>query len=44
MAAYEKTMSWFGYKLHLIVDANYELPVAFRVTGVEERDKGGAHS
>jgi hypothetical protein len=31
-SVWEKTMSWFGYKLHLIVDANYELPVAFRVT------------
>lgn len=26
------TKWWFGYKLHLIVDANYELPVAFEVT------------
>ncbi len=24
--------SWFGYKLHLVVDAEYELPVAFEVT------------
>ena len=24
--------SWFGYLLHLIVDAKYELPVAFTVT------------
>jgi hypothetical protein len=31
-SVWEKTMSWFGYKLHLIVDANYELPIAFRVT------------
>jgi hypothetical protein len=23
---------WFGYKLHLVVDAEYELPVAFEVT------------
>lgn len=29
---WEKTMEWFGYKLHLIVDAVYELPVAFEVT------------
>lgn len=29
---WEKTMEWFGYKLHLIVDAVYELPVAFDVT------------
>lgn len=26
------TKWWFGYKLHLIVDANYELPVGFEVT------------
>ena len=30
--AWSKVIYWFGYKLHLIVDANYELPVAFRVT------------
>lgn len=29
---WEKMKSWFGYKLHLVVDANYELPVAFEVT------------
>jgi len=29
---WQKIKSWFGYKLHLIVDANYELPVAFEVT------------
>jgi hypothetical protein len=29
---WEKVKSWFGYRLHLIVDANYELPVAFEVT------------
>jgi hypothetical protein len=23
--------SWFGYKLHLVIDSNYELPVAYRV-------------
>ena len=26
------TKWWFGYKLHLIVDANYELPVGFEVS------------
>lgn len=36
--------SWFGYKLHLIVDANYELPVAFEVTkaGAGEPPQGRA--
>jgi transposase len=29
---YEEIKKWFGYKLHLIVDADYELPVAFDVT------------
>jgi len=29
---YKKVKSWFGYKLHLVVDAMYELPVAFEVT------------
>lgn len=27
-----KTRSWFGCKLHLVVDADYDLPVAFSVT------------
>lgn len=29
---WEKIKSWFGFKLHLIVDANYELPVVMGVT------------
>jgi hypothetical protein len=28
---WEKVKSWFGYQLHLIVDSNYEIPVAFEV-------------
>ena len=31
-APYEKVKTWFGYRLHLICDVNYELPVAFEVT------------
>lgn len=27
-----KTKKWFGFRLHLIADATYELPVAFQVT------------
>jgi hypothetical protein len=34
----QKTQKWFGYKLHLIVDANYELPVAFELTGAKEAE------
>jgi hypothetical protein len=30
--SYEKVTRWFGYKLHLLVDAEYELPVAYEVT------------
>jgi hypothetical protein len=30
--AWSKTKHWFGYKMHLIVDATYELPVAFGLT------------
>jgi transposase len=29
---------WFGYKLHLAVDARYELPVAFTVTAANAAD------
>lgn len=29
---------WFGYKLHLLVDAVYELPVSFTVTPANESD------
>jgi len=31
-SVFEKVRSWFGYKLHLIVDANHEIPVAYEVT------------
>lgn len=31
-AAWEKIVKWFGYRLHLISDAKYELPVHFKVT------------
>lgn len=27
-----KTKKWFGYRLHLVADATYEIPVAFSVT------------
>ena len=29
---------WFGYKLHLVVDAIYELPVSFVLTAANEAD------
>ncbi len=36
---WEKTKAWFGYKVHLIVDADYELPVCFDITGANQSDK-----
>jgi hypothetical protein len=29
---WEKVTKWFGYKMHLVADATYELPVAFTLT------------
>jgi len=36
--AWEKVKSWYGYKIHLIVDAKYELPVDFMVTKASKPD------
>lgn len=41
--AWEKVKSWFGYRLHLIVDATYELPVAFHVTKASKPESPQAH-
>lgn len=30
--AFKELKQWFGYKLHLVVDANYELPMAYELT------------
>jgi hypothetical protein len=30
--AWNKVVRWFGYKLHLLVDSVYELPLAFKLT------------
>ncbi len=40
---WEKTTSWFGYRLHLIVDANYELPVHYRLTKASNSEIKEAH-
>ena len=34
----KRVLKWLGYKLHLIVDAKYELPVAFEVTKASAGD------
>lgn len=31
-----KVQKWFGYKLHLIIDARYELPVGYELTGAKD--------
>ena len=38
-----KDRKWFGYKLHLIVDADYELPVAFELTKASTSEVKQAH-
>ncbi len=35
---WEKTSRWFGYKLHLMVDSVYELPLAFEVAQASSAD------
>jgi len=35
---YKKVTKWFGYKLHLVVDADYELPVAYEVKKASESE------
>jgi hypothetical protein len=37
-STWEKVKSWFGYKLHLLVDSNYELPLAFELTNASAGD------
>lgn len=36
--AQEEIKKWFGYKLHLLVDANYELPIGYKVTKASAHD------
>jgi hypothetical protein len=35
---WEKVTKWFGYKLHLLVDSMYELPLAFELTVASSSD------
>jgi hypothetical protein len=35
---WEKVVKWFGYKIHLIVDTSYEMPIGYRVTRASESD------
>jgi len=38
---WERVKSWFGFKLHLMVDADYELPVGYEVTKASVADITG---
>lgn len=40
---WKKITSWFGYKLHLIVDSTYELPIAYSVTKASRSEVKEAH-
>jgi len=35
---WEKVVKWFGYKIHLLVDTTYEMPLGYRVTRASESD------
>ena len=37
-STWKKVSSWFGFKLHLLVDSTYELPLAFEVTVASRND------
>jgi len=40
---WEKVVKWFGYKIHLIVDENYELPVEYMITKASASDIKTGH-
>lgn len=40
---WEKVTYWFGYELHLLVDTDYELPVAFELTPASHSEVKQAH-
>lgn len=35
---WEKVVKWFGYKVHLVVDTKYELPINYKVTRASKSD------
>jgi hypothetical protein len=37
-SVWKKVSSWFGFKVHLVVDATYELPLAWKLTRASESD------
>ena len=41
--SWQKVKSWFGFTIHLVVDATYELPVGFEVTKASAGEQPVAH-
>ena len=37
---WEKVKSWFGFRLHLIADADSELPIAYKITKASKHEQG----
>jgi hypothetical protein len=35
---WEKVVTWFGYKIHLLVDTTYEMPISYEVTRASASD------
>jgi len=35
---WEKVVTWFGYKIHLLVDTQYEMPISYQVTKASASD------
>lgn len=35
---WEKVVKWFGYKVHVLADTKYELPIAYKVTRASKND------
>jgi hypothetical protein len=35
---WENVVKWFGYKIHLLVDTHYEMPIGYRVTRASASD------
>jgi hypothetical protein len=35
---WEKVVTWFGYKIHLLVDTKYEMPISYQVTKASVSD------
>ncbi|MCK4423518.1 MAG: transposase [Candidatus Omnitrophica bacterium] len=39
-STWEKIVKWFGYKIHILADTEYEIPIAYKVTRASIPDTG----